>query len=648
MKRIWKPGLVLAACLAGGVVAPRAGAEPSDVATIDPALRQRIAAAAPDSRFECYAVMADRIGLEELERLTRGLGPREKRRVVAETLERHARASQAEVLHVLSEGEACGEVADVRCLWIANAVVFTAGSSRIDAVAACAGVERIRPVTPLDPEEFLDASASDRESAPGGGIPAVLGDDAIAPNIVQLQAPDVWSMGQEGGGVLVGLLDFGTDSTHPDLAGHIWTNPGEIAGNGVDDDGNGYVDDTLGWDFYDGDNDPMPDPINVSHGTLAAGLVVGDGTLGTTTGMAPGAQLVICRVVNDANFWEAQQYCLAVGVDVLTASVSFKWAENPKPDYYMFRQVCDMELAAGIIHANSVSNFGNNLGVYPVPFNVSTPSNCPSPWLHPAQASGGRSSIMGCAGINVDDDSLYQKSARGPSAWEDITLYDPTYPYSQNSEQYDYPYGGFGGGQPGLLKPDICAYTNEVVSTGNMAVYSLFNGTSASTPQLAGAMALLRGLQPEAMPRHIAAALELSAVDLGDPGKDVRYGSGKLQAFDAARRLQLLGRFDLLEPALGEVVTMDVFGHPDSVAVSYLSAGISAGGGDFNLVSPFFKFVVHSLDAQGTASFSFGIPDVPGLVGLTAYFQWLGQNKDPATWGSGLLTSVPESFTIAP
>ena len=47
----------------------------------------------------------------------------------------------------------------------------------------------------------------------------------------------------------VAVVDTGVDATHPDLAGSLWTNPGEIAGNGIDDDGNGYVDDTRGWDF---------------------------------------------------------------------------------------------------------------------------------------------------------------------------------------------------------------------------------------------------------------------------------------------------------------------------------------------------------------------------------------------------------------
>ena len=62
----------------------------------------------------------------------------------------------------------------------------------------------------------------------------------------------------------VGVIDTGIDYNHPDLAANIWTNPGEIPGNGIDDDDNGYVDDVHGYDFVNNDGDPMDDH---GHGT---------------------------------------------------------------------------------------------------------------------------------------------------------------------------------------------------------------------------------------------------------------------------------------------------------------------------------------------------------------------------------------------
>ena len=76
---------------------------------------------------------------------------------------------------------------------------------------------------------------------------------------------------------MIGVIDTGVDYNHPDLAANIWTNPGEIAGNGIDDDGNGFIDDIHGWDFVNNDNDPMDDN---GHGTHCSGTIGGVGNNG--------------------------------------------------------------------------------------------------------------------------------------------------------------------------------------------------------------------------------------------------------------------------------------------------------------------------------------------------------------------------------
>ena len=119
--------------------------------------------------------------------------------------------------------------------------------------------------------------------------------------------------------------------------------------------------------------------------------------------MAPGATLLVCEVLSESEYWAAQQNCLAEGVDVITSSYSYKWAAVPKPDYHMHRQVAQVELAAGVILANSIGNQGGLLPTYPIPFNIATPGNCPAPFAHPALADGGRGSVMGCGGIELPD-----------------------------------------------------------------------------------------------------------------------------------------------------------------------------------------------------------------------------------------------------
>lgn len=76
---------------------------------------------------------------------------------------------------------------------------------------------------------------------------------------------------------VVAVIDDGTNNTHPDLAANIWSNPGETAGNGIDDDGNGRIDDTWGWDFYQGDSSPY----GTGHGSHTAGTVGAVGNNGT-------------------------------------------------------------------------------------------------------------------------------------------------------------------------------------------------------------------------------------------------------------------------------------------------------------------------------------------------------------------------------
>ncbi|MGQ9810917.1 MAG: S8 family serine peptidase, partial [bacterium] len=93
-----------------------------------------------------------------------------------------------------------------------------------------------------------------------------------------IDAVEAWDIFTGSSDALVVVIDTGTDYNHADLAANMWVNPNEIPGNGIDDDGNGFVDDVRGWDFYNNDNDPMDDN---GHGTHCAGTIGAVGNNGT-------------------------------------------------------------------------------------------------------------------------------------------------------------------------------------------------------------------------------------------------------------------------------------------------------------------------------------------------------------------------------
>ena len=111
-----------------------------------------------------------------------------------------------------------------------------------------------------------------------------------------IRALQAWDSATGSAGVVVMVIDTGIDTTHQDLAANIWVNPGEIAGNGIDDDGNGYIDDVNGIDVVNLDTNPMDDH---GHGTHVAGTIgaVGNNSLGVV-GVNWSVKLIPCKFLD--------------------------------------------------------------------------------------------------------------------------------------------------------------------------------------------------------------------------------------------------------------------------------------------------------------------------------------------------------------
>ena len=135
------------------------------------------------------------------------------------------------------------------------------------------------------------------------------GQDGGTPD-ADIDAPEAWDIQKGDQNLVIGVIDSGVDYNHPDLVGNIWTNPGEIAGDGIDNDSNGYIDDVRGWDFAYNDNNPMDVD---GHGTHVAGTIAGKGNNGVgVTGVAWNAKIMPLKFIDDSGSGYLSDAILAI------------------------------------------------------------------------------------------------------------------------------------------------------------------------------------------------------------------------------------------------------------------------------------------------------------------------------------------------
>ena len=142
-----------------------------------------------------------------------------------------------------------------------------------------------------------------------------------------VRAPEVWAQGSTGKGIVVAVVDTGVDYTHPSLRNSIWVNPREVAGDGIDNDNNGFVDDVRGWDFFGNDNDPMDafDGGQAGHGTHVAGTIAAAASAHGPAGVARDATIMPVRLSNrlgdDSYLGASILYAANNGANVINLSL---------------------------------------------------------------------------------------------------------------------------------------------------------------------------------------------------------------------------------------------------------------------------------------------------------------------------------------
>ena len=149
----------------------------------------------------------------------------------------------------------------------------------------------------------------------------------------RINAEEAWDYVRQSPDVIIAIVDSGVQIDHPDLANNIWRNPGEIPGNGRDDDNNGFIDDINGWDFVNNVADPSPKfkdgftEDGVLHGTVVAGVAAASGNnVAGISGVTWGAKIMPLKVLDDqgegntASVIRAVDYAIANGAHIINFS----------------------------------------------------------------------------------------------------------------------------------------------------------------------------------------------------------------------------------------------------------------------------------------------------------------------------------------
>ena len=284
-----------------------------------------------------------------------------------------------------------------------------------------------------------------------------------------------WEQTRGRPSVISAVTDTGIDSNHTQLKDSIWVNPGEIAGNKKDDDGNGKIDDVIGWDVSDNDNNPHD--ISSSHHTHVQGIIHARDNLNGVSGVAPNGRAMALRIsggkrgFNTAVMVEAYLYALDQGAKSINTSFNIDGFVGDKAIAETYRALGDND----VLLFNSAGNSGR---------------------LNPAR-----------------------------SVFEDVVLVASTDTSPERADKRSS-YSNYGNGI------DIAAPGRDVLSTVPLNKVGTLSGTSMASPVALGVDALVRSAHPDWNREQRWAQIAGTADNINavNPGEEGLFGAGRVNA----------------------------------------------------------------------------------------------------------------------
>ena len=294
----------------------------------------------------------------------------------------------------------------------------------------------------------------------------------------KIMAEQAWDITTGNASIKVAVVDCGVELTHPDLAANIWTNPNEIANNGIDDDNNGYIDDVNGWNPVDNNNDANP-PAGQNHGTEVAGIVaakgnngIGGASIGYNLSIIPVMCSTPAGIISYGDYGVA--YAVAAKANVINMSFGGAAFAQTRQDLMTYAY------SKGIVLVSSAGN-GNVDGV-----------SYPAGYQH-----------VICVAATATDDSKASYSC-----------------YS--------------------VRIDVSAPGDNIYTTDLNSAYSSPSGTSMASPMVAGLCGLMLSVCPYLTPDDVLKCLKDNAdnIDAQNPSYIGKMGAGRINAFKSVQCAQ--------------------------------------------------------------------------------------------------------------